>query len=262
MLRSSNPALSEGHFGHLARDLAREQPQEQYDVMTVAGTVNKTAMALVACIIAAGFVWFQYFSGSSSAMIWTIGGCIVGLILGLATAFVPKLAPYTTLPYAAAQGFFLGGISAVVESQVVAQGGPGGIAIQAFACTMGVFAVMLTLFLTRIIRVTEKLKAGITAAIGGVLIFYLIAIVGSWLGWNGAVQFLDFNNGGLLSIGISVVIVAIASFSLLLDFDMIEKGVQMQAPKKMEWYGAFGLMVTLVWLYLEILRLLAKLRSR
>ncbi|MEM6333290.1 MAG: Bax inhibitor-1/YccA family protein [Planctomycetota bacterium] len=262
-MQSSNPALNEGHFGHLARDLAREQQQEQYEVMTVAGTVNKTAMALVVCIVSAGFVWFQFFNaGMGAAIPWMIGGALVGLVLGLATAFVPKIAPFTTLPYAAAEGFFLGGVSAVVESQITAQGAPGGIAIQAFACTMGVFAVMLTLFLTRIIKVTEKLRAGIVAAVGGVMIFYVVAIVGQLFGWTGASQFLDFQNGGLLSIGISVVIVAIASFSLLLDFDMIEKGVQMQAPKKMEWYGAFGLMVTLVWLYLEILRLLAKLRSR
>jgi len=265
-MRSSNPVLSEGHFGHLATDLSTggrpgAAAAEPAEVMTVSGTVNKTAMALGACVIAAVFVWWQFFqNGPGAAMPWMWGGLIVGLILGLVTAFVPKVAPFTTLPYAAAQGFALGGISAFVETQLGADGQ--GLAIQAMACTMGVFVVMLTLFLTRIIKVTQKLRAGITAAIGGVMLFYLVAIIGSLFGWTGASQFLDFQNGGLLSIGISVVIVGIAAMSLLLDFDMIEKGVQSGAPKRMEWYGAFGLMVTLVWLYLEILRLLSKLRSR
>jgi uncharacterized YccA/Bax inhibitor family protein len=267
-MRSSNPVLSEGHFSHLARDLDARRAADAAthapaEVMTVAGTVNKTALALGFCVVAAVWVWFQFdLSNPGATMPWMWGGLIVGLILGLATAFIPRIAPYTTLPYAAAQGFALGGISAFVESQIVGQGGAPGIAIQAMACTLGVFAVMLTLFLTRIVKVTQKLRAGITAAVGGIMIFYLVAIVGSLFGWTGASQFLDFNNGGLLSIGISVVIVAIAAMSLLLDFDMIERGVQSGAPKRMEWYGAFGLMVTLVWLYLEILRLLSKLRSR
>ncbi|MEO0964841.1 MAG: Bax inhibitor-1/YccA family protein [Planctomycetota bacterium] len=264
-MRSSNPVLSEGHFSHLAQDLSTTGggAVAQPETMTIAGTVNKTAMALALCVIAAVWVWFQFFSaGPGAAMPWMWGGLIVGLILGLATAFVPKISPYTTLPYAVAEGFFLGGISAVVEQQLISQGMPGGIAIQAMACTLGVFVVMLTLYMTRIIRVGQKLRAGITAAAGGVMIFYLVAIVGMMFGWTGASQFLDFQNGGLLSIGISIVIVGIASFSLLLDFDSIERGAAMGAPKIMEWYGAFGLMVTLVWLYLEILRLLSKFRSR
>ncbi|MEM0914464.1 MAG: Bax inhibitor-1/YccA family protein [Planctomycetota bacterium] len=266
-MRSSNPVLSEGHFSHLARDLEQEQGggAVQPATMTIAGTVNKAAMALVLCVITAVWVWFQYDPTNPGAtMPWMWGGLIVGFILGLATAFIPRIAPFTTLPYAAAQGLALGGISAFVESQLVQQIGPEGqgIAIQAMACTLGVFAVMLTLYMTRIIRVGQKLRAGITAAVGGIMVFYLIAIVGSLFGWTGASQFLSFNNGGLLSIGISVVIVGIAAFSLLLDFDSIERGAAMGAPKVMEWYGAFGLMVTLVWLYLEILRLLSKLKSR
>lgn len=262
MLRSSNPVLTDDRLSHVARDLSQTGQQQQF--MTVAGTVNKTAMALVLCIITAVFVWWQVESGSPTAMIWMIGGAIGGFVLVLLTIFVPTLAPFTTLPYAAAQGLFLGGISAFAESQLVDQIGPQGkgLAIQAAGCTFGVFAVMLTLYLTRIISVGDKLRAGITAAVGGVMVFYLVAIVGSLFGWAGASQFLDFQNASPLSIGISVVIVVIASVSLLLDFDQIERGVKMHAPKRMEWYAAFGLMITLVWLYLEILRLLSKLKSR
>lgn len=261
MLGSSNPVLTQDRMDHVAHDLADGSQQQ---VMTVAGTVNKAAMALMLCIVTAVFVWWQYYSGSQTAILWMAGGGIASFIIAIVTVFVPKLAPYTTLPYAAAAGLFLGGISATFEQSLVDQIGPQGkgLTIQAVACTLGVFAVMLTLYMTRIIQVTNKLRTGIVAAAGGVMIFYMVALVGSLLGWTGASQFLDPQNASLLSIGISVVIVIIASVSLLLDFDRIERGVQMRAPKRMEWYAAFGLMVTLVWLYLEILRLLSKLKSR
>lgn len=261
MMQSSNPVLSEDRFSNVAHDPTMAGTRQ--DVMTIGGTVNKTAMALTLCVIAAILVWWQYYSGQS-VMIWTFGGAIVGLILALVTVFKPNLAPYTTLPYAAAEGCFLGGISAMLEATLVEQIGPQGqgLTVQAAGCTLGVFGVMLTLYMTRIIRVGQKLRAGIVAAVGGVFVFYIVALVGSLFGWSGASQFLDPQNASPLSIGISVVIVAIAAFSLLLDFDMIERGVKSQAPKRMEWYGAFGLMVTLVWLYLEVLRLLSKLKSQ
>jgi uncharacterized YccA/Bax inhibitor family protein len=176
----------------------------------------------------------------------------VGLGLAFLTIFKPKFARITAPLYALAQGLMVGAITHLYEIQTQ------GIALQAVGLTAGVFAMMLFLFATRIVKVTNKLRTGIIAATGAVCVVYLVSIVASLFGAE--VPFL--HESSLIGIGISLVIVGVAAANLLLDFDFIERGIQAGAPRYMEWYAAFGLMMTLVWLYLELLRLLGKLRSR
>ena len=182
---------------------------------------------------------------------WLFLSWIVGFGLAILTIFKPKLARFTGPFYAVTQGLFLGGISHAYNAQF------DGIVVQAVLLTFGVFAMMLILFATGTIRVTNKLRTGIIAATGAVALVYLASIVVSLFGGSLPV----INDASPLGIGFSLLVVGIASFNLLLDFDFIQKAVAMKAPRYMEWFGAFALMITLVWLYLEILRLLAKLRS-
>jgi uncharacterized YccA/Bax inhibitor family protein len=257
-----NPALNENTF---------DQPYD-YDapdrgsVMTVQSTAIKAAGLVGLTVVAAVFTWSISTSGGtfngSVAMPWMLGGLVVGLILALITIFKPKAAPFTAPIYALAEGLFLGAVSAFYEASYGHANGQStafsGIVVQAVGLTLSVLALMLTLYATRIIRVTPKLAAGIIAATGAVFLVYVASFVLSFFGV--AIPYL--HSSGPIGIGISVVIVGIAAFNLLLDFDLIERGAQQGAPKYMEWYAGFALLVTLVWLYLEILRLLAKLRSR
>ncbi len=180
-----------------------------------------------------------------------IAGAIGGLVTALVTIFVPRVSPFTSPVYAACEGLFLGAISAVFETMYP------GIVIQAVGLTVGVLAVMLFLYGTRVIRATEKFKMGVVAATGAVCLVYVVDMVLRLFGI--AVPFI--HDGGPIGIGFSLVVVVIAALNLILDFDFIEQGVKYQAPKYMEWYGGFSLLVTLVWMYLEILRLLAKMRG-
>ena len=183
---------------------------------------------------------------------WVIGGAIGGLVFCLITVFKKEWSRVTACIYAACEGLFLGGISAVLEAQF------GGIVIQAVALTLGVLLCLLVAYKTRIIKATENFKLGVMAATGAIFLLYMVTWILSMFG----VQAMGFiHSSGPLGIGISVVIVIIAALNLVLDFDFIENGAARGAPKYMEWYAAFGLLVTLVWLYLEILRLLAKLRN-
>ena len=256
-----NPALNENTF-----DLSYDLPDEQ--VMTMEGTVAKSAVLVGLTVTAAAVTWGITTAGgvfdAAAAMPWLFGGAIGGLILALITIFSPKKAPVTAPLYAIFEGLFLGAISAWYEAsfgagaQGASAGMLSGIVVQAAGLTFSVLAVMLILYATRIIRVTEKLRAGIIAATGAVVVFYVAAMVLRLFGMN--MPFL--NSPSPLGIGISLVIVGIAAFNLLLDFDLIERGCKQGSPKYMEWYAGFSLLVTLVWLYLEILRLLSKLRSR
>lgn len=257
----SNPAMNESTFD-LSYDVAPK------DVMTMNGTLSKSLMLVGILGLAASFSWAMTTRGGvfdpGVAMPWIIGGAVGGLILALITIFKPAASPFTAPIYALLEGLFLGAVSAMYEAVygAGANGGAGspfsGIVVQAAGLTICVLGVMLVLYMTRIIRVTAKLRAGIIAATGAVLVFYLISIGLSLFG----VSTPYLHSPSPLGIGISLVIVGIAAFNLLLDFDLIERGIQRQAPKHMEWYAGFALLVTLVWLYLEILRLLAKLRSR
>ena len=255
----SNPALKEDTF-----DLGYDIDTQTMPVMTLGSTVFKSMTLVGLCVVAATITWGMAFKhGLGVAMPWAIGGAIGGFILALITIFKPKASPVTAPLYAIAEGLFLGAISAVYESAYGSPNGQAGafsgIVIQAVGLTLGVLATMLVLYGTRVIKVTEKLRAGVIAATGAVFLFYLVSIVVNLIAPG---TFTLLHDNGPLGIGISLVIVGIAAFNLLLDFDLIERGVQSRAPKYMEWYAGFALLVTLVWLYLEILRLLSKLRSR
>ncbi|MBC8140761.1 MAG: Bax inhibitor-1/YccA family protein, partial [Armatimonadetes bacterium] len=181
-----------------------------------------------------------------------LGGGIGAFIVGIITAFRPKSAPITAPIYAVLEGLFLGAFSLLFERIYP------GIAAQAIALTMGVFAVMLGLYRSRIIKVTEKFKMGVIAATGAIFLVYLTSFVFRLFG-NGAISDFLWSNSPI-SIAISVVIVGVAALNLALDFNLVEEGIERRAPKFMEWYASYGLLVTLVWLYWELLKLLSKLR--
>jgi uncharacterized YccA/Bax inhibitor family protein len=246
LIKTSNPALNQKIF--------QGQPVALDEAMTLNGTVNKTGILLLCAVATAAFAWHTFMQTHSAAavmpLLWT--GLIGGFIFALATIFKRTWAPFTAPIYALLEGLALGSISAVFEVRYP------GIAMQSVALTFGAMFVLLLAYRSHLIPVTQKLRLGIVAATGAIAIFYIAEIVLGFFGFH----FGAINGSGPIGIGFSVVIVIIASLNLILDFDFIESGVQARAPKYMEWYGAFGLMVTLVWLYLEILRLLSKVRGR
>lgn len=243
MFRSANPALNENIFnGITVRDDR---------TMSLNGTVGKTAILLALVVVAAALTWGK-FANEENVQAWIAGGAIGGLIMALVTIFKKQWSPVTAPIYAVLEGLFLGAVSAAINAAYP------GIAFQAVCLTFGTLACMLFAYRTGIIRATEKFKTGVIMATGGIFLVYMLTFI---LGFfNIQVPFIHAS--GPIGIGISIFIVIIASLNLILDFDFIETGVRQGAPKYMEWYGAFGLIVTLVWLYLEILRLLAKLRGR
>jgi uncharacterized YccA/Bax inhibitor family protein len=224
-------------------------------VMTVQGTISKTFALLGILSATAIWSWSATMSGQLQPVVLP-AAAIGGFILALITIFRPSVSPWTAPVYAAFEGVFLGALSCVIETQLGRK--YPGIAIQAVSMTAGTLFIMLFLYATRLIQVTDRLRAGIMSATGALCLVYLIAFVASLFGAR--VPFL--NDATPIGIGFSVFVVGLAAFNLLLDFEFIEKGAAVAAPKYMEWYGAFGLMVTLVWLYLEILRLLRKLQDR
>lgn len=218
--------------------------------MTIQGTANRTIILLLALLVTAYYTWNQYFNGFGVSGILMVG-LITGFVLALITIFVPKVAPYTSIPYALAEGLVLGGISATYEHLY------SGITLQAAMLTFGVLLIMLVAYKTRLIKVTKKFRLGVICATGAIFLAYLATFI---LNFFGLGDVLYLHNSGPIGILISVGIVIVAALNLVLDFDFIEKGAKRNSPKYMEWYGAFSLMVTLVWLYLEILRLISKLR--
>lgn len=242
MLRTSNPALGEKTFS-----LRAAQGEES---MTIQGTVNKSAILIGILILTGAVSWSQYMSGAS-AMIFIIAGGIGGLIAALVTIFKKEWSPITAPIYAVFEGLLLGGVSAIAEQQF------SGIVLQAVMLTVGTFVALLAAYRSGLIKATENFKLGVVAATGAVGLLYLSSFI---LGFFG-IEMSFMRDSSWLSIGISLVIVVIAALNLVLDFDFIENGAETKAPKYMEWYAAFGLILTLVWLYLEILRLLIKLNS-
>ena len=220
--------------------------------MTLNGVIWAAAALIVLVIGAGAFGWSATTSNETTIELpsWLFLAAIGGLGIAILTIFKPTFARFTAPLYAVVQGLVVGAISKVYEGQY------DGIVLQAVALTVGVFAVMLFLYATRVIRVTEKLRMGIVAAVGAIFLVYLVNMVLRLFGAE--VPFI--HDAGPVGIIISLVIVGVAAFSLLLDFDLIERGVEAGAPKHMEWYAAFGLLVTLIWLYLELLRLLGKLQ--
>jgi len=249
-MRTANPALSDNTFTG-ALDYAAVG-----ETMTIQGTVNKSLLLLALVMLTAGWTWNLYFRTAtpdpSAVMPWMWGGAIAGFIVALITVFKQQWAAVTAPIYALCEGLFVGGISSLAEFQYP------GIVIQAVGLTLGTCLALLLAYKTGLIRATENFKLGVVAATGGIALFYLATMV---LGLFGVRIPYVFDNG-LIGIGFSLFVVVIAALNLVLDFDFIESGARAGAPRYMEWYGAFALMVTLIWLYLEILRLLMKLRSR
>ncbi|MDG0969522.1 MAG: Bax inhibitor-1/YccA family protein [Porticoccaceae bacterium] len=255
--RSGNPALNTETFSgsaNTARSTGGIQTMDS-QTMTLEGTVNKTGILLALVVLSASWTWNLFFeSGNpSSVMPLAIGGAIAGFILALVTMFKKHLSSITAPLYAIAEGLFLGAISGVFEMMYP------GIVVQAVGLTLGTLASLLFLYKTGIIKPTENFRLMITSATMGIGLLYLVSMLMNMFG-SGGIGFIHSN--GLFGIGFSLFVVAIAALNLVLDFDFIEQGSEMGAPKYMEWFGAFSLMVTLIWLYLEMLRLLAKLRSR
>ncbi len=246
MMRTANPALSDKIFQHTGA-------VGYTDAMTLQGTVNKTGMMLLLLVAGAAYTWNQFSEGNlESMMMWMMIGLIGGLIVAFVTIFKKQWSPVTAPLYSVLEGFALGGISAMLESTYE------GIVIQAVALTFGTAGCLLIAYKSGVIKATENFKLGIFAATGGIGLIYLVGWIMSFFGTG--IPYIHEN--GLIGIGFSLVVVVIAALNLVLDFDFIEKGAEQGAPKYMEWYAAFGLMVTLIWLYIEILRLLAKLSSR
>ncbi len=250
LMRTSNPALSGDTFRGEGVAYGGES-------MTVSGAVNKTGVLVILCVLSAAWTWNRFFAASPEeaaqavALPVMVGG-IGGFIVAMVTIFKKEWAAITAPIYALLEGLMLGAVSALLEMRFH------GIAIQAVALTFGVLVAMLLAYRSGLIKVTDKLRLGIVAATGGIAVFYLLQFV---LGFFG-VHFTTINGATPIGIGFSVLVVAIAALNLVLDFDLIENGARSGAPKYMEWYSAFALLVTLVWLYFEILRLLSKVRSR
>jgi len=249
LMRTSNPALSSDAF--------RTGEATLGESMTVSGTVNKTGILLLCCVATAAWTWNRFFNAppeeamQAMAPALVIGG-IGGFIVAIVTIFKKQWAGITAPIYALLEGLVLGGISAMLEARYH------GIAIQAVSLTFGTLLIMLLAYRSGLIKVTERLRLGIVAATGGIAVFYLLQFI---LGFFG-VHFTAINGSSPIGIGFSLIVVAVAALNLVLDFDLIENGARMGAPKYMEWYSAFALMITLIWLYFEILRLLSKFRGR
>ena len=246
-VRTGNPGLNDKTFAGLPRATAGE-------AMTLQGTINKSFVLLLVLMASALWPWSQYMASGNAADVAgpMMIGLIAGFILALIISFKATMAPYLAIPYAACEGLAIGGISAVLERHYP------GIAIQAVGLTFGVMAALLFAYTSRLIRVTQRFRSMVVGATLGIALFYLISMVLNLFHVN--VGF--FNGASVLSIVVSLVVVGIAALNLVLDFDLIETGVSQGAPRYMEWYSAFGLLVTLVWLYMEVLRLLSKVRER
>ena len=242
MMRSGNPALNSKAFANLSLS--------SNNSMTLDGTVNKTAISLCILLLAA------YYTYSNAIMSYIMIGFIGGFILALITIFKKEWAPTTVPLYAFLEGLALGGVSNMYANVFEP-----GIVPQAIMLTFGILFALLFAYKSKIIKATENFKLGVFAATAGVGIVYLVSFFMSLFG-GGGLPIMNPANSSMLSIGFSLFVVVIASLNLVMDFDFIEDGAAKGAPKYMEWYGAFGLLVTLIWLYLEILRLLAKLSSR
>jgi uncharacterized YccA/Bax inhibitor family protein len=256
LMKTSNPALGPNTFRNVPGSYGTLNGGsiDAAARMTLNGTVNKTGILLLCAAATAAWTWSSFLQTRDLAVVgpMVMVGAFGGLIVGLVTAFKKEWAPVTAPIYALLEGLVLGGLSAVFDLRYP------GIAFQAVGLTFGTLFVMLLLYRSGLIKVTQKFRLGVIAATGGIMLFYLLEILLGFFGIN----FTTVNGASAIGIVFSFFVVAIASLNLVLDFDFVEQGVTYGVPKYMEWYAAFGIMVTLVWLYLEIVRLLAKMRSR
>lgn len=246
-MRSGNPALRADTFLDAGSGVI---VGGNAGTMSLDGTVNRTALLLVVTFVAAMFTWSRVGADPDSIGLYTLVGAGGGFVVALATIFRKQWAPMTAPLYAALEGLAIGALSAMMELRYP------GIVVQAVGLTFGTLAALLVAYRTGLVRATENFKLGVVAATGGVALLYLADIVMGLFGHP--VPFI--HEGGIAGIGFSAVVVVIAALNLVLDFAFIEEGVEHGAPRYMEWYAAFSLLVTLVWLYLEILRLLGKAR--
>ena len=248
LFKSSNPALNAETFKKL------EGLGAPADVMTIRGTVNKTAILGLMAFVSAMFTWNLYAESHNLAAIqpYIIGGSILALIVAFIIIFNKTTAPYLAPVYCFLEGLALGGLSALMDERFP------GIVLQAIVLTFGILFSLLLIYRLGIIKATDNFKLIVASATAGIAMFYLIAFVGSFFSFH--VPFIHDNSG--FGIVFSVFVVVIAALNLVVDFDFIEQGAEANAPKFMEWYSAFGLMVTVIWLYLEILKLLAKSRKK
>src|SRR5580658_8645839 len=246
LMKTSNPALNVNSF--------RVDQAVSGEAMTLTGTVNKTGVLLICVVATAAWSWSRFFHAPTldTALPLMGIGLVGGFVVAMVTVFKKEWSPITAPIYALLEGLFLGALSAMLELRFP------GIAIESVALTFGTCFCMLLAYRSGLIRPTQKFVIGIVAATGGIMLVYFLSMI---LGLFN-VQVPGIFGGGPIGILFSLAVVIIASLNLILDFGMIEEGAYRGAPKYMEWYGAFGLMVTLVWLYLEIIRLLSKLRSR
>ncbi len=294
MFRTSNPAMRNDVFGRpetwddfnsrqggaaaLPAEAAgsaagaRAKAAARPGAMTLQGTINKSFMLLALCMITAVVGWHltvPFQDGVNvgprvNPILVTMGGAIVGLILAMVTVFKPRASPITAPAYALAEGFFVGGVSAIYASWFARSGAEAGglvpdytIVLQAALGTFGTFGAMLVAYTTRIIKPTQRFRTGVIVATGGVMFLYIASMVLRLVG----IEMPFLHAASPIGIAISVAIIGIAALNLILDFDYIETGVKNGAPKWGEWYGGFALLVTLVWLYIEFLRLIAKIRA-
>ena len=250
--RTSNPAFSKKFFERTFTDVTDDT------VMTLKGTVNKAFLMTLLVILGASYTWRIFFQNPNPEVMhpalitYMLVGGIGGFVVSLIIMFRPVSSPWAAPVYAVLEGLFLGAVSAVFELKMP------GIVIQAASLTFLTLLAMLFLYRSGIIRVTEKFRMGVFAATGGIALMYFAGFILGLFGIN----FPLMHSGGTLGIIVGVVVCGVAALNLVLDFDLIDKGSQSNLPKFMEWYSAFALMVTLVWLYLEILRLLSRINSR
>lgn len=251
-MRSGNPALKESTFLDLGTGSV---VQGDSQAMSLNGTVNKTGLLLLLTVITAAYAWSQISitpEGATGLMPFMLIGGLGGFVLAMVTVFKKTWAPVTAPAYALVEGLFLGAISSMFEARFP------GIVMQAVMLTFGTLFALLLAYRSGLIKATENFKLGVAAATGGIFLLYLVSFGMSLFGK----PMPYIHESGLIGIGFSLFVVVVAALNLVLDFDFIETGVEQRAPKYMEWYAAFGLMVTLVWLYVEFLRLLSKLQSR
>jgi len=252
LLKSGNPTLSEQVFNTTVYD-------QQQGTMTARGAMNKFGFLFLMVIAGAGFTWHLYYQGKAQTMMpLMILGIFGGLITALVITFKRSWSAYLAPLYGLLEGLFLGAISAIMNEAFAAR--YPGLIMQAVGLTLGVAVAMFLLYNFRIIRVTERFRSVLFTATIGIGIFYLVTWIVRMFGVQ--MDFMMIGNGSMLGIGISLFVVVIAALNLIMDFDMIERGAQMGAPKYMEWYSAFALLVTIVWLYIEILKLLSRFSRR
>jgi uncharacterized YccA/Bax inhibitor family protein len=254
LMKTSNPALGKNTFSDFQGSQYGGSLIDAAQRMTLNGTINKTGILLLCVIATAAWTWNEFMQTRDPSL---AGGALMiglfgGLIFALITSFKRTWAPVTAPIYALLEGLALGGLSAMLELRYP------GIAMEAVALTFGTLFVLLIAYRSGLIKVTQKFRLGVVAATGGIFIFYMLEMVLGFFGIN----FTTVNSATPIGIGFSLLVVAIAALNLVLDFDFVEQGVAVGAPKYMEWYAAFGIIVTLVWLYIEILNLLSKMRSR